>query len=103
MEKAKIKNERRWGSALGVVGEDLVRPLSLIESVLSEILQEKEDYDKMLESRGVDVDNDALHRRYLKLSCDLGALHSVLTGGNVMMSGIICDMLEDYVMNKNCN
>ena len=33
----------------------------------------------------------------------LGALHSVLTGGNVMMSGIICDMLEDYVMNKNCN
>ena len=40
MEKAKIKSEHRWGVVLGVIGSDLVRPLSVIEGVLQEVLQE---------------------------------------------------------------
>lgn len=103
MEKAKIKSEHRWGGVLGVIGSDLVRPLSVIEGVLQEVLQEMKQYGEHLESCGINSEEDAVYRRYVDLSCNLGALHSILSGGNVILSGVICDMLEEYVMNKNCN
>lgn len=103
MKKAKIKSEHRWGGVLGVIGSDLVRPLSVIESVLQEVLQEMKKYGEHLESCGINSEEDAVYRRYVDLSCNLGALLSILSGGNVILSGVICDLLEEYVMNKNCN
>lgn len=104
MEKVRIKSERCWGGILGfVIGGDFVCPLSVIESVLQEVLQEMRKYEKHLDSIGVNSDDDVVYRRYVDLSCNLGALHSILSGGNVILSGVICDLLEEHVMNGNCN
>lgn len=103
MGKVVVKNECRWGGILGIVGNDFVHSLAIIEGVLEEVLEEMKKYDERLDSRGVNPADDAVHRRYLKISCDLGAILSVLSGGNIMLSGIVCDLLEDSIKDKNCN
>lgn len=99
----KIDEERVWGAALGVVGDDLNRPLIVIEGVLRDILSDMKEYRDELRGKGIEEEDDALYRRYMKLSCDLGALYNILSGGNALLSGAICDMLDGFVTNKNCN